>query len=168
MRRIAFFLVLAVTSTSVRATDFGVRIVGRSPAATPFSTAHELQSGPPAIQAIHGAFQLTAAASIGAHWGRVTSTFRSPEHNRAVGGVPNSWHMKGRAIDIARAPGVTHAMIAAAFRAAGYRLIESLDEGDHSHFAFAIGRGMPAPVLRADSPEFTRWGWVTVASAALR
>ena len=53
-------------------------------------------------------------------WGRVTSTYRSPAHNRAVGGVPNSYHLRGRAIDIARRPGVTHAMIAAAFRNAGY------------------------------------------------
>jgi hypothetical protein len=31
---------------------------------------------------------------------------------------------------------VSHAKVAAVLRAAGYNLIESLDEGDHSHFAF--------------------------------
>jgi hypothetical protein len=50
--------------------------------------------------------------------------------------MPNSYHLQGRAIDIARRPGVSHAQIAAVLRAAGYNLIESLDEGDHSHFAF--------------------------------
>ena len=69
-------------------------------------------------------------------FGMVTSTVRSVAHNRAVGGVPNSYHLQGRAIDIARRPGVTHRQIDAAFRSAGYNIIESLDEGDHSHFAF--------------------------------
>ena len=93
---------------------------------------------------------------IGSSWGRVTSTYRSPQHNRRVGGVRNSWHMHGRAIDIARKPGVSHSQIAAAFRNAGYRLIESLDEGDHSHFAFAFGgsgakpHGLDAEQRRVD------------------
>lgn len=30
----------------------------------------------------------------------ITSTWRSPEHNQAVGGVPNSYHLVGKAIDI--------------------------------------------------------------------
>lgn len=82
------------------------------------------------------------AAAIAASYGSITSIFRSVEHNRAVGGVANSYHLHGRAIDVARRPGVTHAQIAAALTRAGYRMIESLDEGDHSHFAFA-GPGMP-------------------------
>jgi hypothetical protein len=77
-----------------------------------------------------------AAERIAAAFGVVTSTFRTVAHNHAVGGVPNSFHLLGRAIDVARRPGVKHAQIAAALRAAGYALIESLDEGDHSHFAF--------------------------------
>lgn len=76
------------------------------------------------------------AARLGAALGVVTSIHRSPAHNRAVGGVPNSYHLQGRAIDIARRPGVSHAQVAAILRVAGYNLIESLDEGDHSHFAF--------------------------------
>jgi hypothetical protein len=85
---------------------------------------------------------LTSAAILGARFGIVTSTYRSVEHNRAVGGMPNSYHLQGRAIDIARRPGVTHAQIDFALRRAGFLLVESLDEGDHSHFAFA-GAGMP-------------------------
>lgn len=79
---------------------------------------------------------LLAPARIGALYGIVTSGFRSVEHNRAVGGMPNSYHLLGRAIDVQRRPGVTHAMIDAAFRRAGFHLLESLDEIDHSHFAF--------------------------------
>ena len=83
-------------------------------------------------------------SGIGSRWGRVTSTFRTAAHNRAVGGMPNSYHLQGRAIDIARRPGVSHWQIAAALRSAGYNLLESLDEGDHSHFAF----GNPGEVKR--------------------
>ena len=70
-------------------------------------------------------------------YGVVTSTFRTPAHNKAVGGVPNSYHLLDQAIDVARRPGVSHFQIEAALKRAGYRLVESLDERDHSHFAFA-------------------------------
>ena len=50
-----------------------------------------------------------AAERIAAGFGVVTSTFRTVAHNHAVGGVPDSFHLLGRAIDVARRPGVTHA-----------------------------------------------------------
>lgn len=37
----------------------------------------------------------------------VNSGYRSPSHNRVVGGAPNSYHVKGMASDI-RAKGMTH------------------------------------------------------------
>jgi hypothetical protein len=77
------------------------------------------------------------AARVAAVFGTITSALRSVAHNRAVGGVPNSYHLLGRAIDVVRRRGITHHQIEAALRSAGYSLIESLDEGDHSHFAFA-------------------------------
>jgi hypothetical protein len=51
---------------------------------------------------------------------------------------------------------VSHARIAAALTAAGFRLIESLDEGSHSHFAFGpiarrstpVGEGAPQAPLK--------------------
>lgn len=93
----------------------------------------------------------TGAARVAAVFGTITSTFRSVAHNRAVGGVPNSYHLLGRAIDIVRRRGITHRQIEAALRGAGYSLIESLDEGDHSHFAF----GPPATVEppKSTAPE---------------
>jgi hypothetical protein len=96
---------------------------------------------------------------IGARWGQVTSTFRTEAHNRDVGGVPNSYHLRGRAIDIARRPGVSHSQIAAAYRAAGYSLAESLDEGDHSHFAFGPPKhsGPHPQMVIAQSGEKTEW-----------
>ena len=62
--------------------------------------------------------------------------YRTVAHNHAVGGVPDSYHLLGRAIDVVRRPGITHRQIDVALRAAGFFLIESLDEHNHSHFAF--------------------------------
>ena len=80
---------------------------------------------------------VSGAAAVAASYGAITSTYRSVAHNRAVGGVANSYHLTGRAIDVARKRGVTHGQVAAALQRAGYVMVESLDEGDHSHFAFA-------------------------------
>jgi hypothetical protein len=95
-------------------------------------------------------FTLNAVASIGSRWGSVTSTRRTRQRNHLVGGAPNSFHLTGRAIDIARRPGVRHADIAASYRKAGFVLIESLDEGDHSHFAFGATRSSAANAHRAE------------------
>ena len=154
-------------------TDFGVRAVSGEAAlvAEPVSEATR------AVTSVvsGGRINLAAAASLGSRWGRVTSTWRSPEHNRRVGGVRNSFHLSGRAIDIARRPGVSHWQIAAAFRNAGYRLIESLDEGDHSHFAFGTGEGpVYRPLYRQQRQQpqersaSTQWRVVTAASAILK
>ena len=98
---------------------------------------------------------------ISTAFGVITSAWRSPAHNRAVGGVPNSYHLQGRAIDIARKRGVTHRQIDAALRSAGYNLIESLDEGDHSHFAFGpvkavLATTTPGEVRYAPPPDPTK------------
>lgn len=108
----------------------------------------------------NASFNIGAISRIGARWGQVTSTYRSPSHNRRVGGMPNSYHLSGRAIDIARRPGVSHWQIAAALRAAGYNLLESLDEGDHSHFAF----GLPGEVRRRSTPAFARPAYQMVST----
>ena len=94
-------------------------------------------AGPASLRFRDDAAEVSAAARLVSAYGVVTSTFRTVAHNRAVGGVPNSYHLLDRAIDVARRPGVTHGQIEAALRRSGYKLIESLDEHDHSHFAFA-------------------------------
>lgn len=101
-------------------------------------------------------FTLNAAASIGSRWGIVTSTHRTPQRNRLVGGAPNSFHLTGRAIDIARRPGVRHAHIEASYRKAGFVLVESLDEGDHSHFAFGAIRSAATNAVLAEARQGIR------------
>jgi uncharacterized protein YcbK (DUF882 family) len=56
----------------------------------------------------------------------VTSWWRSPWHNREVGGVANSLHMIGLAWDIAPASPENYRRL----RAMGLKVI---DEGDHLH-----------------------------------
>jgi len=146
------FLVWGSTAGAAE-TDFGIRELGKQ--------VHSSEPPPAGEWARYSgrAVDMTEISRIGGHWGRVTSTFRTAAHNRDVGGVPNSYHLRGRAIDIARRPGVSHSQIAAAYRAAGYSLAESLDEGDHSHFAFGAPKNSgPRPqMVIAQSGEKTEW-----------
>ena len=99
------------------------------------------------------AAEISGASRLVSAYGVVTSTFRSVLHNKAVGGVPNSYHLLDRAIDIVRRAGVTHWQIEAALKRAGYNLIESLDEHDHSHFAFAaLPAKAPPPAPEQSKP----------------
>lgn len=84
-----------------------------------------------------------------------TSGLRSAEHNRAVGGAPNSYHVAGQALDLPLAPGLTREKIQAAYQAAGIKLLELLGPGDrghsdHFHIAFARQRMGPDQIARQD------------------
>src|SRR5437763_11427609 len=120
-------------------------------AATALLVSSAATAGHPAMLSFPDqAAEISGASRLVSAYGLVTSTFRTVAHNRAVGGVPNSYHLLDRAIDIARRPGVTHQQIDAALRRAGFNLIESLDEHDHSHFAFAA---VPLPGAAAPPPS---------------
>src|SRR5688572_2974394 len=86
------------SSSAMAGTDFGIRTV--APSTSVEITPYSAPSNSPA--------DINRAVSIGSQFGVVTSTRRSVQHNRRVGGVPNSYHLSGRAIDIARRRGVTH------------------------------------------------------------
>lgn len=95
----------------------------------------------------------------------VTSARRTAAENKAAGGVPNSFHLTGQAVDIR-----THdknakekALITKHFRSQGYQVI---DEGDHLHVEPGKRRGkgdvassppvgIPAPVSE-DQPKPAR------------
>lgn len=157
---IALIWLVSGTAAAAAGTDWGIREVGKP---VTRASADPLPAGTWAMDEPSGGrpFDMGSVRQIGARWGQVTSTYRSPEHNRLVGGVANSYHLRGRAIDIARRPGVSHWQIAAAYRDAGYALAESLDEGDHSHFAFGPPkhrRSSPQPQMVAvKAGEQTEW-----------
>jgi hypothetical protein len=135
------------------ATILAVLALGGTPEVPDGASARRQAAAPPAELARRAPRPISSAVDLGAKWGVVTSVRRSAERNRAVGGAENSFHLYGRAIDIARLPGVRHAEIDAAYRKAGYVLIESLDEGDHSHFAFGIIGGAPSKAAPAEATK---------------
>jgi uncharacterized protein YcbK (DUF882 family) len=63
---------------------------------------------------------------------RVTSTVRDAAHNRRVGGVPNSYHLSGRARDSVPPPGMSMAQYAAVLQRLNPQY-EVINEGDHVH-----------------------------------
>ncbi len=173
MGRKAFACLLLCAGSAAQAaspTDFGIRTFdgGRVYSekalanAVPVTNSVPVANVTPAV--LHrsvgtGRVDLGVIARLAGQWGRVTSTIRSRQHNHDVGGVPNSYHLSGQAIDISRRPGVSHWQIVAAYRNAGYSIIEALDEGDHTHLAFGTPhRSAPRPqmVLREESGQ-TQW-----------
>ncbi|MGI8932261.1 MAG: D-Ala-D-Ala carboxypeptidase family metallohydrolase [Sphingomicrobium sp.] len=181
MLRVAIALVLAGATSAVHAaspTNFGAREFGKawdSPSRADVIPAilNPTVTTPPVNPGVlnrslpSARIDLSSVARIGEQWGRVTSLRRSPEHNRRVGGVRNSYHLSGQAIDIARRPGVSHHQIVAAYRNAGYSLIEALDEGDHTHLAFGSPRNrtpLPQMVLREAGGQ-TQWRIIYAPSA---
>ena len=76
-------------------------------------------------------------AALGNKYGiQPTSVLRTPERNRQVGGVNNSYHLSGQAADWV-VPQPLKAQFIADAKANGY---EAIDEGDHVHIEPA-GRG---------------------------
>jgi hypothetical protein len=125
---------LVALSASGDPTNFGLRAPPQERIWYPSVVA---STGKPSSNPAARRFDLATAVAVASRLGRVTSSYRSPQRNRAVGGVPNSYHLRGRAIDVVRRPGVRHSDLEGILRGAGFHLLESLDEGDHSHFAFA-------------------------------
>lgn len=82
-------------------------------------------------------------AALGQKYGiQPTSVTRTPERNREVGGVTNSYHLSGQAADWA-VPQQYKAQFMADARANGF---EAIDEGDHIHIEPAgSGRGAQRP-----------------------
>jgi hypothetical protein len=88
---------------------------------------------------------------------RITSTTRTPQRNAQVGGVPNSRHLSGEAVDLTPRPGQSMAQLAqeARQRFPGARVI---NEGDHVHVQWGAGGrgGAPRPAAASGAPELVR------------
>src|SRR5690606_27853353 len=75
---------------------------------------------------------------------RITSARRSPERNKAVGGAPNSYHLRGQAFDLTPPEGMSMADLERQLRASGLPFAELINEGDHVHVAWH-GEAVDAP-----------------------
>lgn len=67
---------------------------------------------------------------------RITSSKRTPEHNAAVGGAANSYHLSGHAFDIVPPPGMSMGELEQQLRSTGVKFAELINEGDHVHIAW--------------------------------
>ncbi|TWG98117.1 HK97 family phage major capsid protein [Ochrobactrum sp. J50] len=99
----------------------------------------------------------------------VRSAYRSPAHNRAVGGAPRSKHMDGTAFDIAMA---NHDPVAfeAAARAVGFLLAEevAIEFAEQEGAAFAHGDGINKPrgILAYDTVANASHAWGKIGFVA--
>jgi hypothetical protein len=95
----------------------------------------------------------------------VTSGYRGPDHPLSKKN-PDSWHAKSHgAVDIKPIPGMTFEQARAQLEAAGYQIIEALNEvgsgrskhatGDHWHFV--LGGGAPSRFATADPDDPSFW-----------
>ena len=73
-----------------------------------------------------------------------TGGTRTPQRNAQVGGVPDSMHLSGQALDFT-VPGVPSQQVFANLKAHGLPMTESLDEGNHLHVGWAPKGGQAKP-----------------------
>ncbi|MBP7648428.1 MAG: hypothetical protein KA744_01145, partial [Phenylobacterium sp.] len=79
----------------------------------------------------------------------ITSTRRSPAHNKAVGGVPGSYHLSGMAFDAGIPPKASQQAVRQWAAGRGMELIE---ESDHWHFEPRTGTPAAPPKPAAAKP----------------
>lgn len=95
-------------------------------------------------------------------WGgpiKVTSGYRSPRVNKAVGGSSTSQHLRGQAADLVPVNGKTDALIALAIKMGGFdQLINEVSGGSHwLHISYNPNRTTQrGQVLKFDGKKYVR------------
>lgn len=101
--------------------------IGNNPGAVEIKNLHRLAEALEKVRAIHGS-PLT-----------ISSGYRSPNLNSAIGGSRNSAHQYGLAADI-NVPGIPPRDLAHAIIAAGIEFDQLIFEGTWVHFALSSGK----------------------------
>jgi hypothetical protein len=99
---------------------------------------------------VGGAASALAAIAPGA---RITSLGRTPAHNAAVGGVPDSMHVADSALDFVPPKGMSLNAFHQKLVDAGLPATELINEGDHFHWGWAP-KGQSTPAAAASAPGF--------------
>lgn len=72
----------------------------------------------------------------------ITSGQRTPDHNAAVGGVPDSMHLNGQAVDFVMPKGMSFDQVQQMVAQSGLQPTELLNEGSHVHLAWGPKNGV--------------------------
>ncbi len=104
--------------------------------------------------------QASAAIQSAFPGATITSGARTPQHNAEVGGVPDSQHLSGNAVDFVLPKGTTFQQVKDTIAAHGLPASELIDEGTHIHWAWGAkgqqaGQTYPSTVdaLRATEDQ---------------
>lgn len=92
-----------------------------------------------------------------------TGGTRTPQRNAQVGGVPDSMHLNGQALDF-KVPGVSSDRVFQSLSAAGLPMTEHLDEGNHLHVGWGP-KGGQAPAA-PESDDYSQFPTLGAAQAA--
>ena len=91
-----------------------------------------------------GSDQAADAIKTYAPGATITSEGRTPQHDAAVGGVPDSMHVGDQAVDVVLPQGMTADQFRAKLVAQGYPITEFINEGNHVHWGWGA-KGGQAP-----------------------
>ena len=101
--------------------------------------------GAPVGEAIEAAVKSAVPGAV------ITSGLRSPEHNAAVGGVPNSYHLTDQARDVVPPPGMSMAQFGQTVQAALPPGTKIINEGTHLHIQ-PVSRNVQSADAAAPQP----------------
>lgn len=96
----------------------------------------------------------------------LTSNLRTPEHNRAVGGVPNSDHLTGQAADFVPPKGQTMAELATQLKSVGIGQV--INEGTHVHVEWGKGAPKPVPAANVDPEQYIANSYASIEAQSAK
>lgn len=103
------------------------------------------------LRTLISVFQQRALRAMAMVPSRGTSYLRTIGHNAEVGGVADSQHLIGLALDLVPLSGATTSQLAAAIQRSG---LVAIDEGDHVHAQLIPVTAKTKPIINALVTQF--------------